>query len=81
MGRKDHPMELPPGECVCSYHIGDYLSIGATYERILRYCDENGLRITSDSYEFAINDYLSTGDENEYVTKIMFYVKQQPHSG
>ena len=74
-------IELPAGKCVCSYHVGDYLTIGATYERILRYCDENGLRITSDSYEFAINDYLSTGDENEYVTKIMFYVKQQPHSG
>ena len=67
--------ELPAGKCVFTYHTGDYLSIGKSYERILQYCRENGIRIISDSYEFAINDYLSTGDENEYITKIMFYVE------
>lgn len=66
---------LPEGTCVCTYHVGDYRSIGRSYERILAYCRENGLRLCSDSYEFAINDYLSTGDENEYVTKIVFYVE------
>lgn len=66
--------QLPAGRCVCAYHIGDYPSIGATYERILDYCREHHLNIVSDSYEFAINDYLSTGDEAEYVTKILFYV-------
>lgn len=70
-------MELPEGQCVCTYHIGDYLSIGKAYERILDYCKKNDLEIISDSYEFAINDYLSTGDENEYVTKIIFYVKRK----
>lgn len=67
-------MEMPAGKCVCTYHIGAYPSIGRAYERILNYCEENHLNIVSDSYEFAINDYLSTGDETEYVTKIMFYV-------
>ncbi len=66
--------ELPPGRCVCTYHTGDYLSIGSSYERILAYCRKNNLPILSDAYEFAINDYLSTGDENEYITKIMFYI-------
>lgn len=65
---------LPAGDCVCAYHVGDYLSIGRSYERILQYCREKHLQICSDSYEFAINDYLSTGDETEYVTKIMFYI-------
>lgn len=69
-------VELPEGECVCTYHIGDYGSIGTSYERILAYCAENGLRIASDSYEFAMNDYLSTGDESEYITKIMFYIER-----
>lgn len=69
-------VELPAGQCVCTYHTGDYLSIGSSYERILTYCKRNQLQICSDSYEFAINDYLSTGDENEYITKIMFYIKQ-----
>jgi len=68
-------MELPAGRCVCTYHTGDYLSIGSSYERILSYCKKNNLSILSDSYEFAINDYLSTGDENEYITKILFYIQ------
>ncbi len=67
-------MELPAGQCVCTYHTGDYLSIGSSYERILAYCKVNNLNIKSDSYEFAINDYLSTGDESEYITKILFYI-------
>lgn len=67
-------VELPAGQCVCTYHIGDYGSIGISYERILEYCKRNHLKIRSDSYEFAINDYLSTKNENEYITKILFYI-------
>lgn len=74
MNHIENVLELPEGKCVCTYHTGDYLSIGRAYERILAYCRKNQLDIISDSYEFAINDYLSTGDENEYVTKILFYV-------
>lgn len=66
---------LRAGTCVCTYHTGDYRSIGVAYERLLAYCAEKKLSILSDSYEFAINDYLSTGDESEYITRILFYVQ------
>ncbi|HIS95489.1 MAG TPA: MerR family transcriptional regulator [Candidatus Ventricola gallistercoris] len=66
--------ELPSGRCVCTHHIGDYASIGKAYARILAYCEKNRIQIMSDSYEFALNDYLSTGDEREYLTKILFYI-------
>lgn len=66
-------VELPAGQCVTAYHTGDYLSIGKACERILAYCRAHNLKIISDSYEFAINDYLSTDNEAEYITKIMFY--------
>lgn len=69
-------VKLSEGECVCTYHVGNYLSIGEAYERLLKYCRENDIGIISDSYEFAINDYLSTKNENEYITKIMFYIKR-----
>lgn len=68
-------VELPAGPCVVTYHTGDYPSIGIAYERILAYCREHQLRIISDSYEFALTDYLSTGDETEYITRILFYVE------
>lgn len=67
-------LELPKGRCVFTYHTGDYLSIGRSYERILEYCRTHHFNIVSDSYEFAINDYLSTADESEYITKILFYI-------
>lgn len=75
VGYSDEITELPEGKCVYTYHIGDYPSIGSSYERILDYCNANGLCICSDSYELAINDYLSTDNEDEYITKIMFYIK------
>ena len=67
-------LELPKGKCVITYHTGDYYSIGESYKRILKYCKNNKIEIISDSYEFAINDYLSTKNEAEYITKIMFYI-------
>lgn len=74
---RDEVKELPEGTCVCTYHIGDYQSIGSSYERLVAYCKAHGLKILSDSYEFAINDYLSTGNEDEYITKIMFYTDRE----
>ena len=69
--------QLPAGRCVSLYHFGDYASMGRSYQELLRFCDENGLEIISDSYEFCINDYLSSYDENEYITKIMFYIRDE----
>ena len=71
-------VELPAGRCAVTYHTGDYLSIGTAYERLLHYCRAHRLPIISDSYEFALIDYLSTGDETEYITKILFYVEDAP---
>ena len=67
--------QLPAGLCVATLHVGDYLSIGRSYERVLDYCSREGLTILSDSYEFCINDYITTRKESEYITKILFYVR------
>nr|WP_303182561.1 MerR family transcriptional regulator [Lachnoclostridium phocaeense] len=67
---------LPAGQCVCTYHIGNYLSIGQSYTKLLDYCEANSLQIISDSYEFCINDHITTDDEDEYITKIMFYIRR-----
>ena len=67
--------QLPAGKCVSIYHMGDYLSIGRSYQKLLHYCKANSLKIISDAYEFCINDYLTSQDENEYITKIVFYVE------
>lgn len=69
--------QLSSGTCVSTYHFGDYSSMEQSYKKILEYCERNSLDIISDSYEFCINDYISSYDENEYITKIMFYIKEK----
>lgn len=66
---------LPEGTCVSTYHFGDYPSIGRSYRKLLDYCEKHSFEICSDSYEFCINDYITSRDENEYITKILFYVR------
>ncbi|HJA67663.1 MAG TPA: MerR family transcriptional regulator [Candidatus Mediterraneibacter cottocaccae] len=66
---------LPAGRIAGTFHRGDYASIGSSYRRILDYCDANSLEIISDSYEFCINDYITSHDEDEYITRILFYIR------
>ncbi len=68
--------QLPAGTCACIYHVGDYPSIGRSYQKLLDYCENHNWNIISDAYEFCINDYITSHDENEYVTKIVFYVEK-----
>src|SRR5699024_1764972 len=69
-GRDSRVRRLPAGRRACIYHVGDYLSVGRSYEALLAWCREQKLQVCSDSYEFCINDYLTTHDEREYITKI-----------
>ena len=75
--RAGNIQRLPGGLCATLYHRGDYLSIGATYERLLTFCRERRLKLLSDSYEFCVNDYITTGDESEYITQILFFVERE----
>ncbi len=65
---------LPKGMTLSIYHKGDYTTTGKSYEKLLQYSKERGLRIASDSYEFALNDYFTTSNEKEYITRLMVYV-------
>ncbi len=67
---------LPKGLTASFYHFGSYETIGDSYIKLMQYCTENGLKIISDSYEFCINDYITSKYEDEFITKIMFYVER-----
>lgn len=66
---------LPAGLCASICHEGDYASIGASYRKLQESCRRQSLEIISDAYEFCINDYLTSGNEKEYLTRIVFYVR------
>lgn len=74
-GESPNILRLPAGTCACIYHVGDYPSIGRSYRKLLDYCAAHNWSIVSDAYEFCINDYITSRDENEYITKIVFYVE------
>ena len=78
--RAQNIRRLPSGKRACIFHVGDYMSIGRSYEKLLNYCEESALEIVSDAYEFCINDYITSRDENEYITKIAFYVRKKKDS-
>ncbi len=65
---------LPAGRTVSIYHFGNYSNIGQSYEKLLQFCRQNRLTITSDSYEFCINDYITSRYEEEFITEILFYI-------
>lgn len=68
-------MPLKKGRVASIYHYGTYESVDRSYLKLLEFCKEHQLEIISDSYEFCINDYISSGDENEYITEIFFYIR------
>lgn len=67
---------LPKGTVASIYHYGTYESVERSYKKLLNFCKEQQFEIQSDAYEFCINDYISSGDENEYITEIFFYISQ-----
>ena len=66
--------KLPAGMTVNTYHFGNYYDIKETYDKIIDYCKRYNLKIISDSYEFCINDYITSKNEDEFITKVMFYI-------
>lgn len=74
--RAPNVRRLPAGTCASLCHVGDYPSIGRSYHKLLQYCADHALKIVSDSHEFCINDYITSRDEAEYITKIEFYVER-----
>ena len=66
---------LPRGRVACIYHYGTYESVELSYRKLLGFCREQGFEIISDSHEFCINDYISSGDETEFITEIFFYIQ------
>lgn len=58
------------------YHFGNYYDIDNSYIKLIDFCKKQNLKIISNSFEFCINDYITSRYEEEFITKIMFYIEQ-----
>ncbi len=74
-------VKLPKGDTVSIYHKGEYTRTPESYSKLVSYCRERGLEIISPSYEFCLNDYLTTLNEKEFVTRLMVYTDGGDPSG
>lgn len=71
-------LRLPKGLTASIYHVGNYDELSNSYTALIQFCKDNHWKIISDSYEFCINDYITSRIEDEFITKIMFYVEKAP---
>lgn len=75
----NHPYEhiVSKSEYVCLYHHGYYTETHSTYERLLKYIDDNKYQIIGDALEIPLITAWSAKGEQDYVTEIQIPVKKR----
>jgi DNA-binding transcriptional MerR regulator len=69
--------ELPGGRCVSLIHKGPYEELGRSYERITRYMNERGYRVSVPSREIYLKGpgMIFRGNPRKYVTEIQMLLE------
>ncbi len=74
--RKDRLLVKPKGLYAIINHKGGYYCTDESYEKLLKYINNNGYRICGESYENSLLDYFSVKDEKDYLTEISIRVEK-----
>lgn len=61
---------LPEGDYLTAYHRGHWKTVGAAYQRMLAYIQEQGLQVEREYIERYLIDALAVDDLNSYMTEI-----------
>lgn len=64
------------GLYVCAYHFGYYDTAYKSYERIIKFMEENNLKLAGYSYEETLIDEVATSNTDEFVIKISIRCKK-----
>lgn len=67
----------PKGTYACINHVGRYEDIYKSYEKLIKYIDENGYKIIGKSYEKTILDFFSASTEEDYLSEISIQVSKE----
>ncbi len=68
-------MKLKPVKAVCVYHKGSYASLPKAYAFIMKYIEENGLKIAESPRERYIDGMWNKASEEEWLTEIQVPVE------
>ena len=66
---------IPKAKCVCIQHKGSYANLRSSYNTIIKYIEENGLKIDGFPRECYIDGCWNKENEEDYLTEIQFPVK------
>lgn len=61
----------PGGEYLCIFHKGPYRKLPETYERLLTYAKEKGIRLGKYIYEEYLISDIAQREEERYVTRLL----------
>ena len=62
---------------VCIYHKGAYDNLRDSYNKILKYIEDNEYEIIDNVRECYIDGCWNKDDENDYLTEIQFPVRKK----
>ena len=68
---------LPEISAACIFHRGSYGTLPESYERLLRYIEDNGYEIAGEVRESYIDGVWNKEDERDWLSEIQIPVKPQ----
>jgi DNA-binding transcriptional MerR regulator/effector-binding domain-containing protein len=66
----------PKGLYAVAYHPGSYDTIYRTYDLLLKFLEENGLKMGEFAYEVYLLDEISNKNEGDYITQITVEIEK-----
>ncbi|MGM9881837.1 MAG: MerR family transcriptional regulator [Bacilli bacterium] len=70
-------MKLDPVLAVCTYHKGEYSSLGKAYGFLMKYIEDNGYEIIDNPRERYIDGIWNKEDVNDWLTEIEVPVRKK----
>lgn len=68
-------IDIPETKCICIYHSGSYETIGKSYSRILKYIEDNKLKMNGYFRESYIDGIWNKENPEDYLTEIQIPIK------
>ena len=68
---------LPEIQAACVYHKGSYRTFSESYERVLKYIEENGYEIAGEIRESYIDGIWNKDDESQWLSEIQVPIRRR----
>lgn len=68
---------LPEIQAACIFHRGSYQTLSESYERVLKYIEENGYEIAGEIRESYIDGVWNKEDESQWLSEIQIPIRKK----